>query len=425
MRTDREDILRSQKTMVFVRWVAVPWALMQVVVYELPYPEGLKAAAFALVALLVCGNAALHVATHRLDDPSKARSIALIGLALDAAVLLGFVWVFSFDPASALWAILFILPLEGAISFQLRGALGAWAFATAMYILRELWGSDRFDYPLEWNSITFRMGIAAVISLVAGLMARDLVRQREQLREALTELQRIDRLRAGLVSTLGHDVRSPLTVIRGGIATLLRHGSAVDETRARAMLESADKQARRLEGLANDLLDLARLEEGRLDLRIDDVHVRNAVEDTLQYVERGDDVVITVDPTLRVRVDPRRLEQIIYNVVTNALRHGGPPYVVAADSENGTVTLHFEDRGRGVSEEEIAYLFEPFRSEDVTGSIGYGLAIVKALAEAHGGRVSYKSLDPHGACFSVALPAAAPDASLAASAGPRTVDLRD
>lgn len=403
----REDLHRSQRVMIIVRWIGVPWALLQTLSYSaLPYPEGAKASALILIGTLAVGNGILHVTHHRPQAVPRARAIAIAGLLLDIFVLSGFVWLFAFDPSSALWAILFILPLEGAISFQLRGAIGAWAAVTLIYMFREIWGSDRYGYLLEWNSITFRMGIGGIIATVAGLMARDLVRQRAQLREALLELKRIDRLRLGLVSTLGHDVRSPLTVIRATIATLLKKRDQIAPEDAERLLASSDRQARRLEALANDLLDLARLEEGRLDIQIDDVELVPAIEQTIAFLDTQGDITVDIKKGVSVKADPQRLDQIIFNLLSNALRHGEPPVEISAQLNGEHVKIKVSDEGSGVPQAEQPHLFEPFRVEKHSGSVGYGLAIVKALTEAMDGEIGYQDREPTGACFWLTLPPA-------------------
>ncbi len=392
--------------MIVVRWVAVPWAIFQFLVYENPYPPGYSALGWSLIALLIVGNAAIHLAYLSKHGVAGARTIAIAGMALDIAVISGIVWLYTFDQESALWALLFILPLEGAITFQLQGALVAWGASTLIYIARELYGSRTFDYPLEMNSITYRMGIALIITLVAGLMARDIMRQRGLLGEAVTELQRVDQLRSGLIATLGHDVRTPLTVIRGSVETLMARRAKMTEEQIQQMLDGADRHARRLEALATDLLDLARLEAGRVELRLAELSVEAAVRNALSYLESDQEFDIRVEAGLNVRADAQRVEQILYNLASNALRHGEPPFVVEAAQRDGSVVIDVADHGPGISAETQMHLFEPFGTESETGSIGYGLAIVKALVEAHGGTVAYEPNEPRGARFSIVLPAA-------------------
>jgi signal transduction histidine kinase len=406
-----EDIRRAEQTMVQVRWAAVVFATVQVLAYDdVPYPPGFKTAALLLVAGLGVANVGIWILSRRRLSLREARRLSVAAMGIDVLLASGFVWVYTFDPLSALWAVLFILPLEGAIRFGLAGALSAWAAATALYVLRELWGSREYGYPFLWNSVTFRMGIGFFIALVAGLMARSLLRQRAHLEGVLGEARRIDALRARMVATLAHDVRNPLTTIRGTLHTLARHGRRLDEATQQEIVTSADHQAERLERLATDLLDLARLEVGRLELHLEESKLRDVVDRALSFADPERRFDVQIQPDLTVRADPGRLEQVVVNLANNALRYGRAPLVVAAElNRDGRVDLEFRDHGPGVPEAERPALFEPFRAEADGTSVGLGLAIVRALVEAHGGEVTYEPNRPSGAVFRVSLPAGGPD----------------
>jgi signal transduction histidine kinase len=399
-----EDLRRGAGTMILVRWLAVPWVFLQIIAYEIPYPDGYKGLAFLFLGILFVGNAILMLLHRSPNGAALARGIAIAGLALDVFLLSAFVWLYAFDYQTQIWAVLFIAPLEGAILFQLVGALTAWAVITISYAARDIWGAAKFDNPLLWNSISFRMGVGGIIALVAGLMARDLLRQRARLADALAEIRRVDRMRSGLVSMLGHDVRSPLTVIRGVVSTLISRIDRIEREDQMKLLESADRQARRLEMLANDLLDLARLDQGRLELETVSVDVTEIVRGSLSYLEGSEQIELQLEEGLSVRADPRRLEQVIINLASNALHHGAPPVTIAASGRDGEVVFDITDHGKGVPEQERTHLFEPFNAERKTGSIGYGLAIVKALVEAQEGDVTYSSANGGGARFTVVLP---------------------
>ncbi|HJR45674.1 MAG TPA: HAMP domain-containing sensor histidine kinase [Actinomycetota bacterium] len=400
------DLRRSERTMLIARAVGAPWAFLQIFTFSLPYPPGVKVRAIALATLLLVGNLAVFLAYRRARTLRAAQLLAGASLSLDLLVISGIVWLYAFDPTSALWAVLFILPLEGAMRFQLQGALATWAGATLLYIGREFAGSERYGYPLEWNSITFRMGIGLIIALVAGLMARDLMRQRARLAQTVDRLQDVDRLRAALVSTMAHDVRNPLTAIRGSIQTLLGRPELVGTEAATQLLSSADRQADRLSRLANDLLDLARLEQGRLELNIEPVVLKHSVDTSLSFVESAYRIENRIEPQLCVEADPDRLQQVVVNLASNALRYGEPPFIAEGRARGDHVELIFKDHGPGIEPEEQATLFEPFGAAAGRGSVGFGLAIVKALVEAQRGRVSYEPNHPRGACFKVILPAA-------------------
>lgn len=404
--TSSADLHRAAGTMVLVRWFAVPWVLLQILAYEIPYPPGKEALAFALLGVLTLGNAILMGLNRSPSGLRLARPLAVAGLALDVFLLSGFVWLYAFDYQTQIWAVLFIAPLEGAIFFQLPGALIAWAAIAISYALRDAWAADTYGNPLIWNAITFRMGVGGIIALVAGLMARDLVRQRQRLADALVKIERIDRMRAGLVSTLGHDVRSPLTVIRGVVSTLQTGWEKISLDDRTNLLASADRQAKRLETLANDLLDLARLDQGRLDLEPEPVAVDEIVRGSLSYVDGGDQILVAVDEGLRAMADPRRFEQVVINLASNALRHGALPVSISATANNGYCIIEVTDHGPGVPETEIESLFQPFSAGRKTGSVGYGLAIVKALVEAQDGSVAYSPAPQGGASFKVVLPRA-------------------
>jgi signal transduction histidine kinase len=402
-----EDLRRSEQVMVLVRGVAAVFAFAQVLVYSaMPYPPGVEEAGLGLAAFLALANVVVWALSRRVRTLPQMRALSLAALALDILVASGFVYLYAFDQISALWAVLYVLPLEGAIRFQLPGALWTWGAVAALYTVREVWGSARYDYLLEWNSITFRMGLALLIALVGGLMARNLIQQRARLQDALAQLRRIDLLRSNLVSTLAHDVRNPLFTIRGTFRMLLAHPERLAEDTARELLKAAEHQASRLERLAIDLLDLARLETGRLELHLQRVLVREAVEHALTYADRDHRFEVRIAPEMEVMADPGRFEQIVVNLVANAIQHGEPPFVVEGVQENGFLTMEFRDAGPGVPDQDRESLFEPFRTEQGGESVGFGLAIVKALAEAHGGGVSYAPMEPRGACFRLTLPTA-------------------
>lgn len=393
--------------MILVRWVALPWVIFQFLVYENPYPPGYEVLGWSLIAALGIGNALLHVVHRSGKGPGRAQVLAVAGILLDIAVISGMVWLYTFDRESALWAILFILPIEGAITFQLRGALAAWLASTIIYTIREIYGSSRFDFDLELNSITYRMGIGLIIALVAGLMARDLVRERARVAAALDDLQRVNELRKALVSTMAHDVRNPLTVIRGALETVLKRRDRLTDDDVTQLLSGADRHARRLEGMATDLLDLARVEAGKLDLNLEDLDVGDALRHAISYLEPDVSFDLRIEEGLCAHADSRRSEQIFVNLTANAVRHGGPPYVVAAHQDDDAIVIDVVDHGPGVAPELQPLLFEPFSAPASSGSVGYGLAIVKALTEAQSGTVFYVPNDSEESCFRVTLPACA------------------
>lgn len=389
--------------MIGIRWLATPWAFLQVLAYRTaPYPHGVRALALGVAAALPAGNAVLWLALRRARAPGRVRAVAMSGISFDVALASAFVWLFTFDQVSALWAILFILPLEGAVLFQLTGALSAWLVTALLYAGREMWGSRRYGYALQWESVSFRMGIGLLIALAAGLMARQLVEQREELAAAVEDLRRVDRLRTGLVATLAHDVRNPLAAIRASVQTLRANPDRhADRSR---LLDIADRQAGRLERLAHQLLDVTQLEQGRIELRLQPIAVAPVVRHALSLTDGEQRVRVDIPHGLLVRGDPDRLEQIIVNLVANQLRYGEPPFTIAARRDGTVAVISVTDEGRGIASDKQRDLFEPFAVRSEGGSVGLGLSIVRALAEAQGGTIRYEANAPRGACFEIRLP---------------------
>ena len=178
--------------MITVRWAGVLFALVQIVTFYADYPPGAKEAAFLLAGSMALGNAGIWIATRRRLPDRAVGLLPMASLALDLLVLLGFVAVYSFDPETSIWAILYILPLEGALLYERRGALAVMGLASVGYALREFVGSIVYDYELLPFSITFRMGIGFIIAAVAGATTSRLAAERDRVRESERRLARIN-----------------------------------------------------------------------------------------------------------------------------------------------------------------------------------------------------------------------------------------
>lgn len=200
--------------MILFRAVAGVFAAIQVLLYHrLPWPPGFRQIGLVLTGILIVGNLAVWLGYRRAHTLRRAHALAIATLAFDTVIASAFVWLITFDEISAIWAVLYVMPLEGALRFRLRGALVAWAMSTVLFSIREVWGSNRYGYQLLWHTVSFKMGIGLLIALVSGIMAEDLVRQRMRLTDAFEQLRRSDRFRSDLVSSLTSDVRSPVALI--------------------------------------------------------------------------------------------------------------------------------------------------------------------------------------------------------------------
>lgn len=224
------------------------------------------------------------------------------------------------------------------------------------------------------------------------------------LRAAREQVRAVERWRAALTSALAHDVRSPLTTIRMTLHLLNRSGDDLPAQRRTTMLATAERQTLRIQRLAETLLDADRVDtRGGLRLDRQTVLVQEVARDAVGYLETQD-VRIDVGPDLTAYADRARLEQIMVNLVGNALRHGAPPVAVFAERRpDGSVRIEVRDHGPGIPQPRRDRLFTRFGSTGA-GSVGLGLWIARELTRAHGGDLTYHAADP-GACFRLTLPA--------------------
>ena len=231
-----------------------------------------------------------------------------------------------------------------------------------------------------------------------GLIIEGRVRRLKDAREVIVEEQR---WRAALMTTLAHDVRSPLTTIHGVLEIIADDADL--PSHLRPLVAAAARQTSRLTTLATNLLDLERVEGGKLLLDWQDVDVEKLAQLVAELLG-GTDVSVDVEAGLVVRADPMRLQQMIVNLGTNAQQHGKPPVVIGARSLGASVEIFVRDHGVGVPLVDRPHLFQRLNRTEVNpDSVGLGLWIVRLLAQAHGGDVVHRPADP-GSEFVITLP---------------------
>ena len=247
---------------------------------------------------------------------------------------------------------------------------------------------------------------------------RQLLRLVVALRDTRTR-ERLERSRANLVSTVAHELRSPLTSVKGFTATLLAKWERFTDEQKKLMLETVNADADRVTRLITELLDVSRIDAGRLEMRKQVVDipdsVRRVVDGHLAAGEADTRFAVQVaGPLPEMWVDPDKLQQIVGNLVENALRHGGGQVSIAVgpvdvDGVAGAVVT-VSDQGEGIPESVVPRVFARFwRGGDRRAGTGLGLYIVKGLVEAHGGYISVANGEHGGAVFRFVLPAGTPD----------------
>jgi PAS domain S-box-containing protein len=227
---------------------------------------------------------------------------------------------------------------------------------------------------------------------------------------------RLERSRADLVSTVAHELRSPLTSVKGFTATLLARWTRFTDEQKRVMLETVNNDADRVTRLITELLDVSRIESGRLQLHRQVVDVparaRRVVAGRVAAGEQEDRFrVVTADDLPEMWLDQDKIDQILANLVENAVRHGRGTVTIEIESVGWGVAVSVRDEGEGVRPELAARVFRQFwrGNSRRRGGTGLGLFIVKGLVEAHGGTIVVQRAPEGGAEFRFTMPTGAPD----------------
>ncbi|MCS6889257.1 MAG: response regulator, partial [Chloroflexus sp.] len=325
-----------------------------------------------------------------------------------------------------------VLPAE--LSRQLRDAL-ALAFATGelQTIAYQLTVADheRFFEARIKASPTGDEAIAIVRDITAWRTAelqlqaeRDLLAQRvaertAELSRANAELARAVRTKDEFLANMSHELRTPLNAILALSESLLEELRGPLNERQQAAIRSIEASGRHLLALINDVLDLAKIEAGRMDIVKEVVAISDVCESSLTLVkEQATKKQIRLslqidDPQARFLADPRRLKQILVNLLSNAIKfthHGGAVELrVVTDAEQGTIAFTVSDTGIGIAPDQLRQLFQPFVQLDSSLSrqhegTGLGLALVRRLVDLHGGSVAVASELGKGSVFTVTLP---------------------
>jgi signal transduction histidine kinase len=554
---------------------------------------------FVAVGLIAAANAVIHWSIERVRTEAGMRGLGLTAFLVDVVAVFAFTWLYSYDPAGNRWVIIYILPLEGALRFQLRGALVTVGLTLANELGREAFLAHRFPhsgfyglayeqkYTFLFSEVAFRVGILAIIALVAGVMARSLAREarrasqtaqrfeelakremasrrelaafntavltgvaaedldasmqlmasaiapdlafetltiflREgddlvvkgiygmeidggrvrigdgvtgtvalsgrpivvsdvrrfpgyvcadptmrsemavpmrmgdeligvvdvesvepdrftvqdlglltrvadqiglvahsnrllsQQRQTMLRLQELDQMKSDFVAITSHELRTPITAIRGFVKTLMRNRDRLTREQLASFLGTIDRQSARLARLVEDLLFVSRIEAGTVRFAREPVDLARFLHESVEALgpegRSRVDVRVAADAGVVV-IDPQRLDQILRNLVENALKFSPPDAVVtvAAELRAGTVTVEVADRGVGISPEDLPMIFDRFHqvghvmTRENEGA-GLGLYITKRLVEAMDGTIEVASTLGEGTTFTVRVP---------------------
>ena len=259
--------------------------------------------------------------------------------------------------------------------------------------------------PLSRVTAPFRRAVLGFVLAglvgVAGVLLFFFVTYRQRVR--IRELAKLEKFRREFIADISHEIKTPLTGILGVVDVLSDESGR--ETASPLLLAMLKKESKRLNGLVQSILDLARLEREGDVLNLQEVDLGEVVRE----IAAKHPCVCTVKSSGSVRCDSQLIEQAVSNLIGNAVRHSGSTEIsVTVECDAKTARIAVEDHGIGIPPEHAERIFERFHRVDParaseTGGAGLGLAIVRRIARLHGGDIVYSPVQPHGSRFTLTV----------------------
>ena len=274
--------------------------------------------------------------------------------------------------------------------------------------------APRFSLQIDGRDYAGTITAMFLFALIESYLVDNLRRTARESMEATLVAER-EQLRANMLRSVSHDLRTPLTSISGNADMLLDEDAVLDASTRQQLLQDIYDDATWLTTTVQNLLAVTRLEDGTLDLKMDIELIDDVIEEAMRHVSRdANKHVITVEPSqqlLLARMDPQVIVQVIVNLVNNAIAHTqeGSHISISTHRSGDYAVISVADDGPGVPDADKQQIFDSFytsraRGADVGRSIGLGLALCRSIIEAHKGTIYVEDVEPHGARFSFTLP---------------------
>lgn len=287
--------------------------------------------------------------------------------------------------------------------------------------LRELFQSVMREGKDQTGKVHVHSSVWSVV--MAPLQSGGFVRGAVAVIRNVTEEHKLDKLRRDFVANVSHEIRTPLSMLQGYSEALLDDIVASPEER-KELVQVIYDESLRMGRLVNDFLDIARMEAGHVEMHFQQVDLRNIVKRVhrkFQVYAKEREVTFTADipeakPLIMKQADEDRLEQVLTNLLDNALRHtpAGKSITISGEEQlvsgKAYIQLKVKDEGAGIPPEDVPYIFERFYKADKarkranSGGTGLGLAIVKNLIDLHNGKIVVDSHNGNGTTFTLLLP---------------------
>lgn len=394
-----------------VRWFGAVFGAVSIALQESYPSRATELSAWAFIAALAVGNLVLWGVQGRVETGAAQRRLGHCAFVFDAVVIAGIVWVFSFEDPYATWALLFVVPMEGALRYRFRGAVAAAAGVAVFFAVQSVHVADLRGDEFDFSTYVFVMCLSFLIAGVTGSMAENWHTQREALRVQGLRLAELDRLKDRFLAVTSHEIRGPLTAIIGGIDTVRKRAATLTPEQRDGLLDMTAQQGKQLARMVDDLLITSQLQGGNLRLHPHECNLPDTIQQALDAAaskRRDHRLEVFVEP-LSCVVDGARISQVVRNLVENAYKYTPKRsrVSVTAGAEHGGISIKVEDDGPGIPPEKRDSMFDAFTRVEETAAdregAGLGLFVVGQLVEAMGGHIDVTS-SSEGTCFALHVP---------------------
>src|SRR5436190_334006 len=391
------------------------------------YPERLG---FFLILRLACSALAgciWYLHTTRIGQ----EHYKLLGLPIALLPAFFIAWMISDTqgPVSPYYAglNLILLAVSVVVHWSVRESIAAVGGVLLLYSSACLLKGTKEQLPLIFNNFYFLV-LTGIIVITGNhffnrlrfrefALRYELDQNRLQLEESNRKLKELDQIKSRFFANISHELRTPLTLLLAPLEALLHQRGRVTDPETRGLLTTMHSNGMRLLKLINDLLDLVRLESGRMEVKREPLELTDFIKGMASAARQvADDKRIKLEtwvaPELgTVLADRDKLEKILLNLLFNALKFtpAGGRVDLRAEKQDGDLVLRVKDTGMGISPKNLPYIFDRFWQADGSArrkyqGVGIGLALVKELAEIQDGKVSVESEEGKGTAFTVQFP---------------------
>ncbi len=245
----------------------------------------------------------------------------------------------------------------------------------------------------------------------------ELAKSSQDLKRANERLKKLDEMKSDFISSASHELRTPLTSIKGYVSIVLQEKVGALNPQQKEFLGYVKDSTDRLHRLLDELLDLSRIESGRMEMKMALTDLQNLVrEEMMIFKMQADTKEIPIEFIVngaikKVYCDPDKIRQVIGNLISNAIKYTlrKGTIKISIHGQENAVAVDVEDTGIGISKEDQGRIFEPFQRINKPGveeeeGVGLGLAVVKRIVELHGGKISVRSGEGKGSVFSLLIP---------------------